>query len=556
MNEVKTSLKRLALFYFLLALSILPNCDIIPCRFPLENISVLYLFVLTVCLFLHYYRRVAQHPKLRGLMLALAFMEALLVMLRGIKYSVFGNIHFLSRYTWYLFFIPMLFIPVLLFYISLYIDAKDERQVRKRWGWVAAFTVLLILLVFTNDFHQMVYGFNPDFDNWDLDYSHGWVFAVVTAWEYGFYVISVVILIVKCSISKVKNQAWLILIPFVIGITMIALKFADAMPKINGITLTQFPETLCCMVAGVLECCMQLGMIPTNESYRELMKETSVRVQITDREGNVIYKSDAAMELTKEQLSASDKARIGEHTILRRMDIPGGYGFWENDVTELDELNEELKEAGEALSEEAKLVQLQNELKEKQAKIDQRTAVYDTIAKRTQNQSMAISRISEEGLKSDDPGVKDRCRKHIALLGAYIKRYANLTLLSESTNAVSIDELALSITEVLRYLNRYGIPGELLSAAEGCVPAEEALTVFEAFEVLLEENLSHLTGAFVNLDTEDDGFVFRLTLENMGTEVPASVTEKLLKRGIQTDAEYEDNVGYISFLFPKGGAAA
>ena len=556
MNEVKTSLKRLALFYFLLALGIFGNCDIIPCRFPLENISSLYFFSLTVCLILHFYRRVAQHPKLRKLMLTLACMEALLVMLRGIKYSVFGSIHFLARYSWYLFFIPMLFIPVLLFYISLYIDAKDERLVRKRWGWVAVVTVLLILLVFTNDFHQMVYGYNPGFDNWDLDYSHGWAFAVVTAWEYGFYVISVVILIVKCSISKVKNQAWLIMIPFVLGVTMIMLKFTDTMPKINGHCLAEFPEMLCCMVTGVLECCMQLGMIPTNESYRELMKETLVRVQITDRDGNVIYKSDAAKELTKEQFSAPDKARIGEHTILRRMDIPGGYGFWENDVTELDKLNEELAETGEALSEEARLVQLQNELKEKQAKIDQRTAVYDTIARRTQNQSMAISRISNEALKSDDPGVKDRCRKHIALLGAYIKRYANLTLLSESTNAVSINELALSVTEVLRYLNRYGIPGELLSAAEGSVPAEEALTVFEAFEVLLEGNLSHLTGAFVNLDTEDDGFVFRITLENMGAEIPASVTDKLLAFGIETDAEYEDNIGYISFLFPKGGAAA
>ena len=556
MNEVKTSLKRLGLFYFLLALGIFGNCDIIPCRFPLENISSLYFFSLTVCLILHFYRRVAQHPKLRKLMLTLACMEALLVMLRGIKYSVFGSIHFLARYSWYLFFIPMLFIPVLLFYISLYIDAKDERLVRKRWGWVAVVTVLLILLVFTNDFHQMVYGYNPGFDNWDLDYSHGWAFAVVTAWEYGFYVISVVILIVKCSISKVKNQAWLIMIPFVLGVTMIMLKFTDTMPKINGHCLAEFPEMLCCMVTGVLECCMQLGMIPTNESYRELMKETSVRVQITDRDGNVIYKANAAKELTKEQFSAPDKARIGEHTILRRMDIPGGYGFWENDVTELDKLNEELAETGEALSEEARLVQLQNELKEKQAKIDQRTAVYDTIARRTQNQSMAISRISDEGLKSDDPGVKDRCRKHIALLGAYIKRYANLTLLSESTGAVSINELALSVTEVLRYLNRYGMPGELLSAAEGSVPAEEALTVFEAFETLLENHLPDLTGAFVNLDTEDDGFVFRLTLENMGAEIPASVTENLLKRGIQTAAEYEDNVGYISFVFPKGGAAA
>lgn len=545
----------MAFFYLLLAINIIPNCDLIPCRFPFENISALYLFALTSCLLLHYYKRVAQHPKLRGLMLKLAFMEVLLILLRGIKYSVFGSIYFLSRYTWYLFYIPMLFIPVLLFYIALYIDAKEEQKIRKKWGWVAVVTVVLILFVLTNDLHQMVYRFNPGFENWDQDYSHGWVFPILTAWEYGFYVIPVIILLIKCRISKVKSQAWLILIPFVLGITMILLKFTDTMPKINDISLLQFPEMFCCMTAGILECCMQLGIIPTNESYRDLMKKTSVPVQITDRAGKVIYKSEAAKELTKKQFSSPDKTRIEEHTILRRMDIPGGYGFWENDVTELDRLNEELKKAGESLTEEAELVRLQNELKEKQATVEQRTMLYDTIARRTQNQSQTISRISEQGLKSADPEIKDQCRKHIALLGAYIKRYANLMLLAEA-GTISVNELALSVTEVFRFLNRYGVPGELLSAVEGTVPAEEALAVFEAFEILLEHYLEDLKGAFVNLDLTEDTLVFRLTLENVRTEVPTSVTEKLFAAGIQTAAEYEDNIGYVCFEFPKGGESS
>ena len=556
MNEVKNCMKRLGFIYLLMAINILPNGGIIPGRFPLQKISSLYLFALTVCLFLYYYRRIAQHPKLNGLMLTLAYMEMLFMLLRGVKYCVFENVIFLGRYCWYLYSIPMLVCPVLLFYISVLINAKDERQTERKWSWVIVITVILILVVLTNDLHQFVYRFNPAFENWDSDYSYGCLYYVITLWQYGFYFVSIFVLIVKCSVSKAKNHAWIILIPFTVGIATLLILITDTMPKINGSNIIEFPEALCFMVTGVLECCLQLGLIPTNEYYRKLMKDTAVRVQITDCDGNVIYKSDAANELTREQFSAPDKTRIGEHTILRRMDIPGGYGFWEVDVTELDRLNEELAETGEALAEEAKFVQMQNELKEKQAKIDQRTAVYDTIARRTQNQSMAISRISDEALKSDDPGVKDRCRKHIALLGAYIKRYANLMLLSESTGAVSTNELALSVTEVLRYLNRYGIPGELLSAAEGSVPAEEALAVFEAFEILLENHLSHLTGAFVNLDTEDDGFVFRLTLENMGAEIPASVTDNLLKRGIQTAAEYEDHIGYISFIFPKGGAAA
>lgn len=95
-----------------------------------------------------------------------------------------------------------------------------------------------------------------------------------------------------------------------------------------------------------------------------------------------------------------------------------------------------------------------------------------------------------------------------------------------------------------------------MNTAQGSVPTEEALAVFEAFETLLENNLSDLTGAFVNLDTEGGGLIFRLTLENLQAEIPVSVTEKLMTCGIQAASEYEDHVGYISFVFPKGGEAA
>lgn len=170
MDEVKNSLKHLAVIYLLLAFNILPCCDLIPGRFPFGHLASLYLFVLSACLLVHYFRRVTQHRGMRGLMLTLAAMEMLLILLRGIKYSVFGDTFFLGHYCWYLYYVPTLFIPVLLFYVSVFIYAKDVRQAVRKWAWVAAVTVLLILLVLTNDLHQMVFRFNPGFENWDGDY--------------------------------------------------------------------------------------------------------------------------------------------------------------------------------------------------------------------------------------------------------------------------------------------------------------------------------------------------------------------------------------------------
>ena len=334
---------------------------------------------------------------------------------------------------------------------------------------------------------------------------------------------------------------------------MILLSVTGKMPELNGNDIIAFPEAFCFMAAAVLECCIQLGLIPTNESYQGLIRITSVPVQITDRDGHVIYKSETAQELTAEQISFPDNTRIGEHTILRRMDIPGGYGFWQNDVSELDNLNEELEETKELLAEEAELIRLQNELEEKQKTIEHRTHVYDEIARRVRRQSEDISHIARQAVKTSDPNQKDRYRKQITLLGAYIKRYANLMLLASESETVRVEELALSVSEVLRYLNLYGVPSELMNTAAGTVSSKKALAVFDAFGTLIEDNRSSLKGVYANLSETEEGIVFKLTLENMLTSDPAAIRERLTASGVQIKLEEEDTAGYFRFLLSEGG---
>lgn len=553
MSEVKKCLKWLLLYCLLLAVNIIPSTGIIPFRFPTDSISSLYLMILSACLILRYYKRISGQKNLKAAMQRLAIMIFLMFFLRGIKYAVVGNVSALGRYTWYLYYLPMLCIPMLLFFVSLYVYAIDEKHERRKWSWVAVVTALIILFVLTNDLHQQLFRFQPDFVNWDGDYSYGWGFILVSAWQYLLYAAAVAVLIAKCSIAKIRYRVGLILIPFAAGIAMVLLLTTGYMPKLNGYNVIQFPEALCFMAAGVLECCIQLGLIPTNESYRRLMKETVVPVQITNLAGNVIFKSDAAKELTKEQLASPDKTRIAEHTLLRRMELPGGCGFWQEDVTELDGLNEELADAKDRLSEEAELIRLQNELAQKQAVIEQRSLVYDTIAKRTQKQSQRITELADEAIASSDITLTERNRKQITLLGAYIKRYANLTLLSSDNKVIEAGELALSISEILRYLNPFGVSVEVLNRANGLVPAEAVLAVFEVFQTMIENNLFFLSGVTANFSNRNNGVLCRLTLEGLQENLSAEQTEKLSSVGVVTETKCEDEITYLSFLLPEGG---
>ena len=553
MNEVKTTFKRMALYYLLLAISIIPCADF-PDVFPLRNASAIYLLTLCVCLILYYSHRVVPSGSLSFMMKSVSWMATLLILLRGIKYSAFSEVGILARHIWYLYYLPIMLIPLLLFYISLVVAPKKDYRVSKGWRLFAVLTAIMIITVLTNDLHQLVFSFNPGFANWDNDYSYGILFYVITLWQYILYIAAITILVIKCRIGSSKKNAWIIIIPFVIGAVMIALLFTGKMPTLKGTNIIEFPEALIFTVAIVLESCIQLGLIPTNTDYAKLFQRFSISARITDKKGNSVYSSYSAVPLTAEQFLVSSGKRIAKHTVLNKMELPGGFGFWQNDMSELDRLNAELAEAKEQLSQETDLIRLRGELKEKQTKTEQRTLVYDAIAKQTQHQSQLISQLSESARLSDDAEYKEKCRERIALLGAYIKRYANLMLLSQEKNEMELGELELSVSEVLRYLNYCKIPTEFFGNGNCFVSSDSALCVFEAFEILLETNIENLKGAFVNISVSDM-VTFKLTAEGLTALLSGETENQLAASGVGCKTNIEDDVAYICFTFEKGGKA-
>ena len=553
MNEVKSTLRRMAVYYLLLLVNILPN-SVIADVFPVRNLSTIYLLALSVCLVLYYVHRVSPTGGPARAMKSLSVMALVMILLRGVKYGAVAGVGVLARHAWYAYYVPILLLPLLLLYIALSVAPRKRARVAPLWYVALGLTVVMIALVLTNDLHQQAFAFQEGFVGWDNDYTHGWLFYLVTVWQYALYLVAIVVLVVKCRISQARKTAWIILIPVAIGAVLSILLLTGTMPKINGAQLLEFPEVHIFTAAVVLECCMQLGLIPTNTDYGKLFRRLSLNAQIADAKGTIVYSSASAVPLTHEQFALESGARIGEHTVLNKMEIPGGYGFWQDDMTKLDSLNEELEEAKEGLEQEAELIRLRNELKEKQTKIEQRTLVYDNIARRVQKQSQAISLLAQEAQASQDPALREAHRRKITLLGAYIKRYANLMLLAEESAIMQAGELGLAVSEVLRYLNYCGIPGEVISRADCTLPAEAALRAFEAFETLIESNYAEMKGVFVRLSSQEE-VEFKLVVEDLTAWLPAEWQDKLAEAGIKVQQIVEDDVAYIGFVMPKGGEA-
>jgi len=543
-------LHSILLYFFLLILCFFAEVNIIPDVFPWRMISSIYFLALGVLLVIYFAERIADRGKLKRRMLFCAWLIVTFMLLRMVRYEVFTAGTIFARYTWYFYYLPMLFIPLCTFYATLYIDGEEKREFAKVKHLFGVITTLLFLGVLSNDFHQTVFGFQDGFLNWENDYTHGFGFFVVIAWTYFLYIFSIVIMFKKCRLSKVKKRWWITIIPFAIGITMQLLIAFGKMPKVNGLMVINFPEAVCFMIALFWECCIRIGLIPTNKGYGELMRVSSLALQITDENGATIYKSISANELKEADKKKTEPILLDENTELYCEKIPGGYTYWQNDISELNEINKKLEEVHSLLSEETELIRLENELKEKRVSIEQRTALYELINSKTATQSKQIAKLAESALAEKDTKIRNYNAGLICFFGAYIKRYANLMLLAENESMMSTAELGMAIGESLRYLGNMNIPCAYVGNVDVKIPTDNVVLLYEIFERLVEESLSSLKAVYVKVENSS-GIILKITLEGASAVLDEETKDKLFQVGIPVTIKYEDEISYIRFRLTR-----
>ena len=99
------------------------------------------------------------HKKTRRCLTAIGCLMVFWFFVRTVKFHIFHD-PLGEHICWYLYYIPMILIPVLGLAAAMFLGEKDgEKTVRKIIA-LLAFAVVLIISVFTNDLHQLVFRFS------------------------------------------------------------------------------------------------------------------------------------------------------------------------------------------------------------------------------------------------------------------------------------------------------------------------------------------------------------------------------------------------------------
>lgn len=463
--------------------------------------SVIHIALVSLWCSSVYYRVV--NKQVRNLLLVVGALMLFWILSKTIKIEFFPNITDVAiRYMWYGYYIPMILIPLIGIFITMYIG-KPYNYKKPSWTYLFYIPALILLVgIFTNDLHNWAFTFPNGIENFNDDYSYGVLFWITATWFSGLGILFVVLLIRK---SKLPGSKKMQKVPLYIICVAIVFWILYATQVIDAdLTIID-----CLIIIALLESAMQTGLIPINTNYREIFESTTIPVAIIDNGYVTKYRSGGATSFSKEDMLATATGAVSMgNKILSSSPIRGGRVVWQDDVEELNQQRLELDEIHESLAEEGTLIQAENEIKEKQAQADEKSLLYDKVAREVSTQLTKVL-----GLLSTEENEKATKKNlaQIAIIGTYIKRRGNLILLNNENELVSSSELASAFKESSDNLKLLGISSAFDVIVDGEIPLCDALKAYDLYEEIIEALLEDLSAVFVRLKVLHGGV--KLTLE-------------------------------------------
>lgn len=444
-------------------------------------------------------RRIIQTQALHCMRLTAALMLVWLV-LRTLKYEVVTDIT-VARYIWYLYYLPMLFIPLFGVYIALSLGKSEEYRLTGRIVALAAIPAILFSLVITNDLHQQMFAFNSGIpgrpDNYS--YHHRYLYFICLGWMVGCMIFSLIRLLKK---SRIKNGGKKPLMPFIIGcITILyGILYLTGMSAVRW-WFGDMNVMFCLLYAAIYESCIRCRMIQSNTGYVELFEASTLAAVIMDRSGNVVIRSRAADE---DMICPQDGTQIirPDGTRISSAPINGGYVVWKDNVRPLTELRAQLSENKAQIKNNKEKLHEAYLIQKKLHELTEKRRIYDKLDLMYGDQINRIGQLLKQCENTETDEVHN-ILKRILLLGTYIKRSANLYFLSLEHELLSQQDIRLTVDEAVRVMNVCGTECSVVYYMTKPMHSEEVMRRFNLLKTVVETAVDGLNSIFICLSDDE-----------------------------------------------------
>ncbi len=485
------------------------------------------------------WRRIIQ-KQVRQFLLGIAGLMVFWFLVRTIRFHIVTDAA-VSNLLWYSYYFPMLFIPLLTLFVALSLG-KPEGFRLPGWMRLLYFPAgLLLAMILSNDGHELVFAHSAG-----GGYSYRAPYYISLLWMLLCSGGALLLMCRKCRIPGSRQRAVRELIPLVGMILAYSVLYVAGAPFLRAV-LGDMTAVFCLLLAAILECCIQNGLICSNSGYDALFAAATRSIQITDKNGEVAISSGKAgpVAASKRESARREPVWLDRNTLLKGAPIRGGFVFWQEDVTELAEAMAELEENRKRLAEQNYLKQENYKIRQKTVSLQEKNRLYDLLQKQTAGQNALLLRLLEQYDGAAGPEKRTLLAEMVAI-GAYIKRSGNLLLIRQDEPVVSVSELDYALEESVSGLELMGADCVVDLMKDGTLPADAALAFYRFFETVVEQSLGRLDSLAVRLRQRQGVLLFRITAET---------TANLHEAAAQADSfEQDGKVWLFTLRMPVGGA--
>ena len=458
------------------------------------------------CAWVIYLEKHVVYKKMRRCLTAIGCLMVFWFFVRTVKFHIFHE-PLGEHICWYLYYIPMILIPVLGLSAALFFVEKDEEKTVRQIIILLTVAAVLIISVFTNDLHQLVFRFSKQPPFSDRDYSYGILFVVIQGWMLSCLTGMEIILIRKSRIPG-KKQFWLPVIP---GILLLGWNVGNIFHLSFIQTLAGDMTAVCCLLmTAIYQGCIVCGLIQTNNRYFELFQTSGgLDAEITDDSFQRYYHSGDFPKLSPEMRTMIIHRSFVQEQGIRINHIPirGGHLFWSEDISILLDQYQDIREQQEELTARNRLLQKTYEKEAERRKTEEQNRLLNMIQNQTAGQLELLSQLMDELEKTESREQYDLLLGKIVVIGTYLKRRKNLVLTQYTSdgNVLTMEDLRQSLAESCDNLKLCRIRAAYyVENGDIQLNAEDILKCYDTFEWLAERLSDVMQSMFYRVSQIDD----------------------------------------------------
>lgn len=379
----------------------------------------------------------------------------------------------IETFLWYVFYLPMLFVPMLCLFAGIRTAGIDNRA-SVRWvkRIVFAVDVVLLALVLTNNIHYLAFSFDLNHPEWRGNYTYGPVYWLVFIQMIGQFVAFFCVLLFVAR-KQLRSAAVPVVIVLVLGLVY-ALAYIARIPFIFKGNLVLMFILLICIA---LELCFDFGLLPSFAHYGEMFKTLPLDVKVY----SLVPGNRRALMATKAAQPASPMAHVCVEScvsadvqvssdafpreVYKARRIAGGIALVTEDVSDVWARRVQLERKQEELRRNCALLGQEYLVQQRSRHQQNEQELYEEIELSiAQSLEKASEIVADVGSRAEHDGndqalsLEDRKQLMVAkMLVSYCKRKGGLVLAEKSDADFDRERLMLIVGELVADLQAAGI---------------------------------------------------------------------------------------------------